>query len=105
MSVFDFEAFIADVQEYRRQHCHTLHDIGSMIGRPYKTVRDSLKPPFDRTWLLTAVLLADYADLSLDKYRKDYHVKESGFRIQGVERGRTKSGYPILRSARTGRAL
>lgn len=104
MNGFDFDSFIRDFHAYRRRQGHTLTDVSVFIGRPYNTVNRSVTPPFERIWFITIVLLADYADLSLDDYRKFVRTDATTTRLRSprLERSRTAGGYPILRSTRAG---
>lgn len=67
--VFDTERFRSDVHAYRRRHGHTVTQIHAFLGINIatKTVFQALEKRPDISMAL-AVLLANYADLSLDSY-------------------------------------
>lgn len=65
---FDFSAFIDDVHLYRRRHCPQVQTMARQAGLDPSYLRRILAKQTTPT-LLAVLALADWADLSVDKYR------------------------------------
>lgn len=66
--VFDHKSFIDDVQEYRIRQGDRIADLCPIYGIHPNTFF-AIRSGRQQLSLTVACLLADYADLSLDKYR------------------------------------
>jgi len=67
--VFDVKRFITDVRAYRRRHMTTYHELGKLLNMGDYYVKQILTHASEPS-LFSAVVLAQYADLSLDEYIK-----------------------------------
>jgi len=104
---FDFDSFFADFHAYRHRQGHSIEDVAKLTGRAVMNLRELFRrerPDTTRVGFMTILILADYADLALDDYRKvtTTDAYETRIRNSKLERSRTAGGYPVLRSTRAG---
>ena len=70
MELFNMEKFLEDVKAYRRRHKFTLADICRDLDLDPKQAKRFLTAKFKTNYIHTICLWANWADLSLDSYRK-----------------------------------